>query len=289
VRGLPAIARLAGGALVAVFMQITGPAQAFGQSSECLSANAEAQRFRFNGKLISAWEQLRVCAQPECTAIIANECHAWVVELEAAIPSVIFAVSDGSHRKLTDVRISSGGVPLTEQADGQPVWLDPGVHRFQFEADGYHTLTTTLEIKRAEKSRRVSVQLQPTTTTAPRPAEASSEALAAPGIPTASYVLSGVALAGFGAFAYFALTGSAEYQRLEEDCAPACTAEQVSGGKRAYVAADIALGVGIASAATALVVYLTQPGPELAAPPARARLSPGLLRGGAFLQWSERY
>ena len=76
----------------------------------------------------------------------------------------------------------------------------------------------------------------------------------------ATYVLGGVALASMGAFTYFAIAGKDRLHELQHDCAPECPEEQVEGGRTQYIIADVALGVGVASAIAAALVYFIDAG-----------------------------
>lgn len=115
------------------------------------------------------------------------------------------------------------------------------------------------------------------------PVEAPADTPASSGIPLASYVLAGSTLLGFGAYAYFGLSGLAKerkYQRLEDpEMCDFC-----SSGERDYVLANIGLGVGLASAVGAVAVFfLSRPDQK----PVDQRAGLQVLPAG--LQWSERF
>ena len=282
----------------------------------CVAAHGEAQRLRLGGELLAAREQLLVCAQRECPAVVANDCALWLPEVESNLSSVVLAVEGGEGRDLVDVRVFANDRLLTEHTDGRAMPLDPGSYHFRFEAAGYRPLTLAASMRQAEKNRIVRARLVPEATLSPRGSNvqssaASADAAAAPApaestqssVPVLTYVFGGVALAGFGAFTYFAVSGQNELDRLEETCGHDCTPAQVADGKRSWLIADVALGVGIASAATAVILLLTD-GDDAAPPAAEAQarggtaparrggasfLQPALLPRGVALQWTLRH
>jgi hypothetical protein len=62
-----------------------------------------------------------------------------------------------------------------------------------------------------------------------------------------AYVFGGVGVLGLGSFAYFAIDGRAEKSRLAGLCAPRCSDAEVAAVSTRYLAADVALGVGVAA------------------------------------------
>jgi len=250
------------------------------------------------GRLVSAREQLLACAQRECPSLVANDCALWLPELDAELPSVVLAVEDGEGRDLLQVRVFANDRLLTERTEGRALSLDPGSYRFRFEAAGYRSLTVTASVRQAEKNRIVRAKLEPELTPAAAAARAGGGAAErgqdpdgerSASVPVASYVLGGVALASLGAFAYFAVTGKDEYDELTETCGHDCTPAQVEDGKRAYVIADVALGVGIASAAAAVIVFLTAGEAAPAEAGARAGLQLEVGPHGGLVQWTSRH
>jgi hypothetical protein len=251
-------------------------------ASACLEAHADAQRARMRGELLHAREQLIACAQAGCPALVANDCTSWLSEVEASLPSVVFAVVDGAGNDVVDVTISSGERVLSTRADGKALLLDPGPYELRFEALGYAPQTISITARQAEKNRSVSVRLAALDGA---PTGAMSDD--AGGIPTLSYVLGGVALASLGTGLALGLYGQGELEHAEDHCAPGCTASQVAAGKRAYVIADVAFGVSIASALAAVVVYfVSQPDEQ---EPTAPVIDVSAMRDGAAVRWTASY
>ena len=259
-----------------------------------MTAHADAQLLRMHGSLVDARGKLLVCAQTECPKPVANDCAAWLSEVEDSLSSVVFAVSDEEGHDLTDVRIRANGKPLADHADGRALTIDPGSYALRFESAGYLPVEQTISIRQSEKNRIVRVRMDranpppsaakrtPPYTPVLTPVEAPE---ASPAIPLASYVLAGTTLLGFGAYAYFGLSGLSKerkYRRLENpDMCDFC-----SSGERDYILANIGLGVGLASAVGAVTVFFLSR-PDQKPPVAEQRAGLQVLPMG--LQWSEHF
>lgn len=269
-----------------------GSARADAATERCVTAHAEAQRRRIAGRLVSARTELLVCAQSECPDLIANDCGVWLSEVESSLSSLVFAVAGTGGRDLVDVKVFANDRLLTDRTDGRALTLDPGRYVFRFEADGYTPLNMDVSIRQSEKNRILRAELRPTASAAARSErEAPTPADDGGQIPVATYVLGGAALVGLGAFTYFAVSGKNRLDELTESCGPDdCTERQVEGGKTQYVAADIALGVGVASAIAAVVVYFAASDDDSTAPAeSSTRIDAALGEGRAYLQLTSHY
>jgi hypothetical protein len=263
------------------------PARAETAPERCVTAHADAQRLRIAGRLMDARARLLTCAQSECPDLIANDCGVWLTEVESSLSSLVFAVAGTGGRDLVDVRVFANDRLLTDRTDGRALTLDPGRYVFRFEAEGYTPLNMDVSILQSEKNRILRAELRPLAGASPAPE--SREVAGADesgGVPVATYVLGGAALVGLGAFTYFAVSGKNRLDELSESCGPDnCTPRQIEGGKTQYIAADIALGVGVASAIAAVVVFFAAGGADSAAPAEpSARLDVAVAENGAYLQ-----
>jgi hypothetical protein len=97
------------------------------------------------------------------------------------------------------------------------------------------------------KNRILTLSLPPL---APDRGSAADEA----GFPAATYILGGVALIGFGSFAFFGLRGRTRQAELDAQCGPSCSREFADPIARDYLIADVSLGVGLL--ATALGAWI---------------------------------
>lgn len=239
---------------------------------------------------MDARAQLLICAQSECPDLIANDCGVWLPEVEASLSSLVFAVAGTGGRDLVDVRVFANDRLVTDRTDGRALTLDPGRYVFRFEADGYTPLNMDVSILQSEKNRILRAELRPVASTRAAP-ERSEAARTGGGVPVATWVLGGTALVGLGAFTYLAVSGKDRLDALMASCGPDnCTERQVESGKTQYIAADIALGVGVASAIAAVVVLFAAGGgdPDAPAEPS-ARVDAVVGAGHAYLQLTSRY
>src|SRR5262245_34728299 len=86
----------------------SGPAHAVPPKRECLEAYSAAQELRLSGSLLAARDKLLVCSQVGCPGPIVNDCSGWLGEVEAAVPTAVFAVSDEHGRDIVDASIRVG-------------------------------------------------------------------------------------------------------------------------------------------------------------------------------------
>jgi hypothetical protein len=270
---------------------------AHADNEACLSAHEKAQIERMHGRYVEAHAQLLACAQASCPGGVRNDCKGWLGEVEASLPTLVFAVSDASGRDLVDVRISADGRLLDERADGRSLTLNPGLYTLRFEAKGYVTQEQQLLVREAEKQRIVRVTLQPLGAGLTPPPTAAPPSVPAAESPAAerkrrllltTYVMGGAALATLGTGIGFGVSGEKKKDELEaEKCEPDCPPGEVESGKRRFIIADVAFAAGGAFAVTAVVTlvlglrgdHTTQP------PPAKVAVH----RHGASLSWNTTF
>jgi len=229
-------------------------------SAECVSAYEQAQEQRQSGKLLGARVHLQSCARDACPGFIRSDCAAWYHEVQAEVPSVVFAARSAG-RDLTDVRVSSAQGVHSLRTDGEAVELDPGEYDFQFAAPGMKPVTQHVLISRGERNRLQRVELVPW----PKAGPAADGALLLPARAQPGWVLpvvfGGVAVVGLSSFGVFGAWGRSEESRLESTCSPHCRDDQISSVKTKYAVADVSLAVGIASLGLATFFALSS-GPE---------------------------
>jgi hypothetical protein len=212
----------------------------------CLQAYDSSQRFRKKGELLSARQELLVCAQESCPAPVAKECTQWLREVGAALPSVVFAARDSRGNDLTDVKVLDGERVVAERLDGRELTLDPGPHVFRFEFSGKRTLTRRVLIRQAEKNRLIEV-VEPPLPAAPPPEEERPPTRSpAAGPPVLPIVLGAVGVLALGSFVYFGLEAKSDVDDLDR-CKPSCERSAVDSAYRKAVIADISLAVGVVS------------------------------------------
>jgi hypothetical protein len=267
----------------------------------CIASSEQALSLRKQGKLHEALKQLALCADPGCPAEVSAECTQRIAALDAAMPTLILAATDGAGNDLFDVKVSMDGEPLTPKLDGRPLSIDPGEHTFHFEASGQPPLDKQLVVREGEKDRREAVVIGPVPHLAPPAPQPSS-----PGWWTAHRTLAvigaGLGVVGVGVGAAFGGYAISAQNRQKSDCGPsACPnfaqAQQdyTTAGQNA-TASTVAFVAGGAFLAAAAVLWFTQPasspsaavatgavtGPGWRIVPGVGDRAGGLLVGGAF-------
>lgn len=285
-----AIAALLSG--VCVLSSGTAAAQQANPDAEakvaCEAAFEQAQRLRNDSHYVAANREVLKCATPSCGEALFQECTGIYDELQAAIPSVVFAARDGAGNELTDVSITVDGEPSVDHLDGKPVQLDPGRHTFGFSAEGYVATKRVALIRTGERFRPLTEVLDAKSAPAPEPQAApraappsSSRPSRGRSTPVASWVLGGVGVLATAGFVGFRATGASQYDGLQRSCKPRCSAESVDSVEQKYLVSSIALGVGAAAFAGAITVYFVAP--REAAPRTALELAP--LAGGFATRW----
>jgi hypothetical protein len=242
----------------------TPSAEKDGHKSQCLVAYSDAQELRIQGAMLRARDRLLVCSQSDCPGPIVHDCSEWLTEVDGNLSSVVFAVSDALGRDVSDTRVRANGRLLTEHTDGRALLLDPGSYTFAFEAPGFARVELTIAMRQSEKNRLLRVQL----TALPGSldlAAATSDTARAPDVratsfrvPAGTVVLGATAAVGVAGFVYFGLSGRSK--RLEAEHCNASCGSVIDSGKRAYIIADISLGVAVLAASAAILVAVLDHG-----------------------------
>jgi hypothetical protein len=229
----------------------------------CLSQHEAAQTFRRTGKLLEARDAILVCSREECPAAVRTDCGDWLEGVSKNIPSLVFRVKL-DDKDVSDVRVSVDGKVVTSRLDGTPYELNPGAHTLRFEYATFAPIEQDLLVLEGEKNRVVAATFSKAVSASKEPATKPAESL--PPVettyrptPAMTYVLGGVALAGFGSFAGFAIWGQSKKKDLESSCRPTCTDDELQPVKTRFLIADISLAVAVTSTIAAGIVYFTRP------------------------------
>ena len=105
-------------------------------TADCLAATESSLALRNEHKLREARAQLLICSAASCPADMRDECTRRVGEVNAAIPTIVFAVKDAAGNDLVAVRVTMDGQPIAERLEGTALSIDPGAHTFTFETTG---------------------------------------------------------------------------------------------------------------------------------------------------------
>jgi hypothetical protein len=244
-------------------VQLGAPAARAQDKSACVAAHEAAQEQRRAGSLRAARASLDECARESCPALVRRDCAGWLDEVAAATPSIIVEVRDAAGRETLDVVLLLDGVQVAERLDGRAIDIDPGEHTVGVRARDGKALEEKVVLREGERRRRVALSFAPPV--APAPPRPVTPAPVRPSPSPWAWVLGGVALAGAGSFATFAILGRSEQDDLEQ-CRPDCDPAALDPMRRDYLVADISLVVAVLAAAGSTVLFLSTPSP--AAPPA---------------------
>lgn len=269
---------------------LVGSAQAAPDGPACLKAYENAQLMRKQEDFIGARAELIVCASATCPVVVQNDCVEWLGKVEDAIPLVILeAKINGSP--VYDVSVSVDGKRVVEHLDGKSIEVNPGLHTFTFTRDGGLTATERAIVHRGEKSRTVMASwMTPTIGSAATvpPAAPPSIPKARP-IPTLFYVLGGVGVLGFGAFATLGITGLNQEQDLGNTCSHICSDSSIQSLKMQYAIADISAGVGVVSLVAAGIVFFNRPERPTKTGFDFSRFGVHPTPSGTFITWREAF
>jgi len=244
--------------------------------SSCLAAYDKAQQLRKTGKLSQAREQLALCARETCPSAAKQDCAQWLAEVDASLASILIDARDASGNDVAAVEVSVDGKLLTSKLENRPLNVDPGTHNIRFEMADADPIEQEVTLRKGEKDHRIQVLFRrpgegartvepagviPKKKTAldenekPNDAIKNSTVAAGPpddnsqraGAPALAYVFGGLGLVGVGGFAFLAVTGKSTEQDLKTTCSPRCKEADATAVQQRYLAADIALGVGLVS------------------------------------------
>jgi hypothetical protein len=129
----------------------------------CIDANTQAQSLQREAKLGAAREQLKLCADVGCPALVRSDCTQRLDELDRTQPTVVFEVKDGAGHDLLDVNVKVDGRPFAERLDGMALAADPGEHTFTFVAAGRPAVTQQFVLRVGEKERRERILIEAVT------------------------------------------------------------------------------------------------------------------------------
>ncbi len=260
------------GLVAALSIQSSAQAQRSSEIEQCVSAHEEGQVLRRSANLKKARELLISCSKATCPSLVRTECAEFLREVENSMPTVVIAAREKGTEVL-NVTVFVDGELVTKKLDGKDIAIDPGVHSFKVSLEGWPDIEKDILIISGAKDRELTFDFgepdrPPPSAPGAQPGVAPYQA--PPPVETRrpvqaiTYILLGTTVLGGVGFGVLGSMGQADKKELEKTpeeggCAPLCTDDDVSDVKTKFLLADISLGVGIASAAGALITYLARP------------------------------
>jgi len=218
---------------------------------ECVAASGAGQEHQKQGALFSARKEFEICSSSSCPQLVSTDCTRWLEEVITAMPSINIVARLNGVDQSAVVRLD--GAPWLDRLTGRPVDIEPGDHDVEVEAGGVKQ-TQRLVVVQGEKNRVVVFALTGVVTAPVIPVAVTPQAPSARGFPTWPVVFTAGAVAGAASFTILGLTGKSQLATLvAQPCASTktCNPAQTAAISRQFLAADISLGVGIASALAA--------------------------------------
>jgi hypothetical protein len=236
----------------------------------CGRAYDATQVLRKSGQLIEARVEAITCSSKACPRVFLRECTAWTLELEAAIPTVVIAVKDGSGNDVSDASVTLDGKSSLGRSDGKAVALNPGEHELSV-AFGSETRTLHVTAREGERARSVNISF----------ARSPTLGLPAGGAPSSvnrdasswPWVVGSIGVGALGVAAGFGIDGLSARSSLEDLCngsSPcaghtASDVEPLNARKNRGLAMFIGFGAaGAAGVISGIVGILGRPAPASA-------------------------
>jgi hypothetical protein len=249
---------------------LAGSAAAAPSKTQCIAANEKAQDLRQEGKLREARAQLTTCVAASCPGPVREDCARLFGEVDAALPSLVFEVKDRAGDDLGAVRVTADGEALADRLDGTAIVVDPGDHRFVFEANGLPAVEKRVVVREGDKGRHVSVSMSPGapggSTNAAEGTPRSSAPSDGKAQRTAGLIMGAGGIAGIVIGSIFGVLTKATYDNaLQNEChgnPGTCDSQGGQDGSTAHSQATIAtIGfiAGAALLAGGAVLYFTAP------------------------------
>jgi hypothetical protein len=281
-----------GSLVVVLTLSSTGHAD---DKASCVDAYGKAQKLRGANQLVSAREQLRVCAQSTCPKFIARDCATWLVDVESRLPSVVLFAKDSSGGEVSQATVSVDGTVVAQQLDGHAIEVDGGRHVFTFTLPDGKKIDQTYVVLEGQKAQRVGVEIPAAAPPSGGPAggpagkaadqvwgagqPAESNASSWNGRKTLAAVVAGVGVAGIGVGTAFGVTAMSSASNQKSACASSanCTnrAQALtdhSNAANASTLSTIGFIAGGALVATGVVLFFTAPKGQEKADGTSARL-----------------
>lgn len=221
----------------------------------CISAFDQAQQARRAGHFGQSREELLVCSQTACPAVVRADCADVLKQVASAQPTIVLKAADAHGTDLTDVSVDLNGQKLAASLDGRAVAVDPGKLSLVFGRPPWKPVAVEVVIAEGEKGRIVQAMLGP-----PLPPEERRAAIEGPPPPPPKRSTAGWAVpVGLGvvSIASFVIAGVTrigvgnDADSARKTCAPTCSSADRDHWSGELARANVFLGIGIGTAVIA--------------------------------------
>jgi hypothetical protein len=224
----------------------------------CSSAYTKGQEERLAGRLFSAREAFKVCADAACPAVIVGDCSHWITEVEADLPTVRIRVTDAKGAPVDNLQVFADGSVIATPDLARPVILEAGPHVLRFEAAGYQMVELERALRPADRELEVAVVMRPNLP----PAGSANSDEGAPAatsrpVPVLAVTLASVGVVALAGSLYFGLRSHSQYEDLKSSCAPMCNPSQADSVRSKALISDVALITSAAAFGAAAWVYFS--------------------------------
>ncbi len=226
-------------------------------TSACITAYEHAQELRLQSHLVTALDELRICARDVCPEPLRGDCVKWAAEVEGQLPSVVFVARDAGGRDLKGARVTLDGASSGLGIDGHAVTLDPGAHRARFEVPGGEAVDVDFIAQPGEHDRAVSMVLASPAAPAQPVAPPTRATSSSGGPPWAALTLGAVGVLALGAGAYVGISTKSDVDALRDECAPRCDASKVDDARGRLHLADALMATGVVAIGVGTILYFS--------------------------------
>lgn len=267
----------------------------------CVAANEAAQDLRQAGKLREAREKLLLCVSDACPRPVREDCVQRLDEVDTAMPTLVFEVKDANGNDVAAAHVTMDGKPLVDRVTGAAVPIDPGQHRFTFEASGgVAHAEQTVVIREGDHERHVRVVLAAAATAVTPPPRSTppagtpepvAEAPATGGTQrTIGLAVGAAGVVGLVVGSVFGLVSKSTYDHaLRSECGgnpDACSTQGAQDGQTAHGQAMVStvgfIAGGVLLAAGAVLYFTAPSGRAIGVAPAVGWNAAGLTVGGPW-------
>jgi hypothetical protein len=231
---------------------------------QCVEADTNGQTLRQSGKLQSAREAFRSCADPACPPLVRADCTTRLDEVARVTPSIVLEARDATG-DLADVVVTVDGAPFATRLTGAPVEIDPGSHAFVFTAPNHSAVTRTVIVAEGDKARRVSVTFESAAPSTIAPPTTSSPGA---GMRIAGIVIGSIGVVGLGLGAAFGGAAISAWSPVPSECPQntGCSGSALGQASSSHdtamalaTASDIAFIAGGVLVVTGIAVFFLAP------------------------------